>query len=128
MASIPVPLGSYYELLGGLHAADLNSTADQAIMVSGPKYIINQIIVTNASVTPTLAAGGLYTGASKAGAIVGSLQGYTGLTAPSKYINLTLLAVLTTDIRTENTLYFSLTTANGSACTGDLYIFGYVLP
>jgi hypothetical protein len=117
-------------LLGVLKGANLNTTADQPItIVSASKYQVTQILVTNASGTPSLAVGGFYTAASKGGtALVAATQVYSALTAASKFVNVTMLAILTTDVRTESTLYFSLTTAQGSAMTADIYVFGNPLP
>jgi hypothetical protein len=116
-----------YKLLGLLKGANLNTTSDQAITVlNATKYIIDKIIVTNASATPTLAAGGFYSAASKGGTvIVGTGQVFTALSAVTKFIALTL--ALTTDSLAAQTLYLSLTTANGSALTADVYIYGFVL-
>lgn len=116
-------------LLGSLKGANLNSTADQAIdvQVGGNRYYITRILVTNASATPTLAAGGVYTAASKGGsAIVANSQAYSSLTAPTKVLNLTL--AITDTAFSVSTLYLSLTTAAGSASTADVYVFGELLP
>jgi hypothetical protein len=116
-------------LLGVLHSANFNVTTDQAIAITAAKYIIRDIIVTNASVSLTTAAGGLYTAASKGGtAIVAAITTYTALSATTKWLSVTLAAILGTDIRTEATLYLSLTTAQGSAATADVYILGDALP
>lgn len=115
-----------YKLLGKLITANLNTTADQAIAIGAKKYIIDKIISTNASGTPTLAAGGFYSASSKGGtAIVGTGQVYTALSAASKFNVLTL--ALTTDSLTASQIYFSLTTANGSGVTVDLYVYGFEL-
>jgi hypothetical protein len=116
-------------MLGSLKGANFNSTADQAIPIGAPKYIIRKIVVVNASTSLTLAAGGIYTAASKGGtAIVSAVQLYSALTASTKFIDLTLAGILGTDVRTESTLYLSLTTAQGSAATADVFIIGDVLP
>lgn len=115
-----------YGIIGKLIGANLNTTSDQPfIMNTGiGTYIIDFIQATNKSATPTLAAGGIYTAASKGGtAVVASGQVYTGLSAANIVVNLTL-AVTTT--RTES-LFLSLTTANGSTCTCDMYVWGWVL-
>ncbi len=115
-------------LLGKLTSANMNSTADQAITINGTtKYLIRKIVVTNASTNLTLAVGGFYAAASKTTAIVANTQVYSALTAASKYVDLTLGALLTTDVRTETTLYLSLTTGQGGAATADVYIFGDML-
>jgi predicted solute-binding protein len=85
-----------------------------------------RIYVTNASTSLTLAAGGIYTATSKGGtAIVAAGQVYSALTSSSKTLQTTIAV---TDTRTESTLYLSLTTAQGSAATADVYVFADVLP
>lgn len=120
-------LGPYmrYGLLGSISVADFNTTADQSIVMAASAYILRRIIVENASVNLTTAQGGIYTQAAKAGtALVASTQAYTALTAAAKFLDLTLEAVCGTDVRTEATLYFSLTTAQGVAATARLWVFG----
>lgn len=112
-------------ILAVVHGVDLNSTSDQNIAIPSGKYIVRRVIVCNPSATPTLAAGGIYTGAGKTGSqVVSSAQVYTSLSAASKYLDLSLASIVGTDILTATTLYFSLTTANGSAATADIYIVG----
>lgn len=109
-------------LLGKKVSADMNSTSDQSITINSSNYIIRQILVTNASVSLTTSAGGVYTAASKGGtAIVANTQVYSALTSATKALDLTLN---NTDRRTETTIYLSLTTGQGSAATADVYIFG----
>ena len=115
--------------LGSIKTADFNSTADQAIPVNAGRYIIRRIVVNNASVNLTTAAGGVYTATAKGGtAVVAAAQVYAALTAAGKFADLTLAAVVGTDILTAATLYLSLTVAQGSAATADVYIFGDALP
>jgi hypothetical protein len=115
-------------LLGSIMAANMNSTGDQVITIPYARYIIRRIAVGNASISLTTAVGGLYTAASKGGTvIVAATQLYTFLTAVAKFLDLTLAAILGTDVRTESTLYFSLTTAQGAAATADLYVYGDIL-
>lgn len=116
-----------YGIIGKLITANLNTTADQVfVMNTGfTTYQIDRILATNKSATPTLAAGGIYTAASKGGSpIVAATQVFTTLSATNIVTALTL--ALTTSF-TANPLYLSLTTANGSACTCDMYIFGWML-
>ena len=117
-----------YRQLGQLISANMNSTADQSIAINGAKYIIDKVIVTNVSTSlgASVAAGGFYSAASKGGTIiVAAAQLYTVLTAASKFTALTM--ALTTDSLTANPIYFSLTTAHGSAATADIYVYGYIL-
>lgn len=118
--------GESQQYLGRLIGANMNSTADQAVPISSSKYIIRRVVVTNASANLTLAVGGIYTGASKGGTtIVANTQLYSALTASSKTLDLTLIAL--TDVLTSTTIYLSLTTAQGLAATADIYLFGDTL-
>lgn len=122
MSYLPNP----YRLLGKKIGADMNSTSDQPIAIGAAKYFVDKVIVTNASASLTLSAGGLYTAASKGGSLVlGSGQLFSGLTGSTKI--LTLTSLITTDVLTPSILYISLTTAQGSASTADWYIYGYEL-
>lgn len=115
-------------LLGSRTAADFNSTADQTISIAATKYIVRRIIVLNASISLTTAAGGIYPAAAKAGTpLVAASQVYSALTAATKYLDLTLASIVGTDTYNLGTLYFSLTTAQGAAATGDIYIFGDIV-
>ncbi len=111
-------------LLGFVIGANFNSTADQTIPITSSKYIIRRITVTNPSTNLTLAIGGFYAAASKTTALVANTQVYTALTGSTKYLDTTLGALVGTDVRTETTLYFSLTTAQGGTATADLWVWG----
>lgn len=119
------------KMIAKLVGANLNVTTDQAMVMFGAlKYIIRRIVATNVSTDISLGstAGGIYTAAAKGGTtVVGAGQLYTGLTAATKFIDLTLAAGVTSDTLAATQLYFSLTAANGSAATADIYVFGEVL-
>lgn len=111
------------DFLGRLISANMNTTSDQAIPIAASTYVIEKIIVTNASANLTLAAGGIYTATSKGGtAVVAGAQVYSALTGSTKFIALTIAAL--TDILTGANVYLSLTTGQGSAATADVYVFG----
>lgn len=120
-------------LLGTLIGANMNSTADQIItMFSNPsKFIIRRIVVANASISLTTAAGGVYTAASKGGvAVVASSQAYSSLTTSALFLDLTLStsgSASTTVKSSIPNLYLSLTTAQGAAATADVYVYGDIL-
>ena len=119
-------------LLGQLIGANMNSTADQQIVIfSAPaKYIIRRIVATNASISLSTAAGGVYPAVSKGGtAIVAAGQAYSGLTASGKFIDLTIASGYTSggDVLTVGSIYLSLTTAQGTAATADIYVFGDIV-
>lgn len=113
-------------LIASLIGADMNTIVDQAItLVGSTKYVIRRIIVANASINLTTAAGGIYTGVGKTGTIiVAAAQVYTALTASGKYLDLTLEAVVGTDLFTAATIYLSLTTAQGAPASADYFLFG----
>lgn len=119
------------QIIGKLTGANLNITTDQTIpIMNASKFVITKIIVTNASVDISggSTAGGVYPTTSKGGtAIVANSQTYTALSAATKYVALTLASVTTTDVYTVSNIYFSLTTGFGSACTADIYVYGYIL-
>lgn len=119
-------------LLGQLISANMNSTADQQITIfSAPaKYVIRRIVVTNASVSLTTAVGGIYPAVSKGGtAIVANSQAYSGLSAASKFIDLTIASGYTSggDVLTVKNIFLSLTTPQGAAATADVYVFGDII-
>lgn len=115
--------------LGRLKGANFNATTDQAIPINSSRYVVRKIVVNNASISLTTAAGGVYTAASKGGtALVAAGQVYSALTASTKFVDLTLEAVAGTDVVTATTLYLSLTTAQGAAATADIYVYGDALP
>ena len=111
--------------LGKLSSANMNITTDQAIVINSSNYIVRKITITNASVSLTTAAGGIYPTTSKGGtALVTAGQVYTVLTASTKFLDLTLAAGVGTDRNTSTNLYFSLTTGQGVAATADIYVWG----
>ncbi len=129
------PLGTSETVLAQLLDANFNTTNDQTIPIVGTitKFALTRIIVTNASLSLTTAAGGFYPQPSKGGtAIVANTQVYSTLTAASKLLNPTLTSfgsttVFDATILTSFSVYFSLTTGQGAGCTGDIYLCGIVL-
>jgi hypothetical protein len=118
------------DLIFTLKAANFNTTADQILTPAfNGKFRIKRIVVLNTSVSGmSTAVGGFYTAASKGGSgIIANTQVYTGLTNAATALELTLaLPNLVLDAGTS--LYFSLTTAHGSAATADIYVYGDVYP
>lgn len=123
---------------GSLPGANMNVTTDQPIVLSVPTaaFMIDQIVISNPSVSMTTAAGGFYTAASKGGvAVVSSGQAYSSLTtnAASTTGNAMLATIATAGNTTDfagylqtspiNTLYLSLTTGQGAAATADVRVY-----
>lgn len=114
---------------GELLGANMNITTDQAIPIVVPTgaYLISDVVATNASVSLTTAAGGVYTAISKGGtAVVASGQAYSTLTAAAaNAAGSSLLLTLNTPTAyyTASPLYLSLTTGQGAAATVDIRVF-----
>lgn len=127
---------SDYRIIAKLIGADFNVTTDQLlplqisdsdslISADAGDFIVDSIIVTNASTSLTTAAGGIYTAASKGGSVVvAAAQVYSALTAATKYVALTRATSATVDVYNQANLYFSLTTPQGAAATADIYVYG----
>lgn len=112
-------------LLGVLRSADMNSTADQPIVLGPKNYIIRRVIITGASEVLNVATGGIYTGPGKTGtALVPAAQTYSALTSPSKFIDTGQHLSTTTDTIVSGLLYFSLTSPQGGPANADIYIYG----
>jgi hypothetical protein len=113
--------------IGSLIGADMTITTDQSITLNGPgTYFPVAAIVTNASTTPVLAAGGIYQSASKTNVLFGSSGAtYTTLTSASLVRQLVASGNVVPSFSTTGTIYFSLTTGNALACTADVVVFGY---
>lgn len=113
---------SQIRVLGKLLGANMNTTTDQAIALGYGHAIVTDIVVTNASLSLTLATGGCYTGAGKTGTIiVAAAQAYSALTAAGLALKLVMavpVRVLTSQI------FFALTVAQGTAATADIYVLG----
>jgi hypothetical protein len=114
-------------VLCSIRSANFNITTDQTctIPASVTAWVPTSILVTNCSGTFTLAVGGVYPAASKAGtALVAAAQAYTALSGATVVLGLTLAANIATTRLTINTVYLSLTTSAGSAATCDFYVIG----
>lgn len=119
-------------LCGSLLGVNMNVTTDQPFnwfVPANQYYRLTKISAANASRTFAAgsAAGGVYTAAAKGGtAVVAAGQVYTGLAATlaTASLDLTLVSGVGTLGRYVNApLVFSLTTADGSAGTVDLFAY-----
>lgn len=127
ITNLSAPALGTNQLLFSLTGANMNTTADQAMTKAFTfnNFIIDRIIVTNASTSLTLAAGGVYTAASKGGtAVVANTQIYSALSAAGLTLNLTLAD---TSVRTGASLILALTTGQGGAATADFRVMGWAL-
>lgn len=114
-------------VLCSVRGANMNTTADQActIPASVTAWAPLSVLATNCTGTLTLAVGGFYPAASKAGTpLVAATQAYSALTTSAFVLVTTLAAGIATNRYTINTTYLSLTTAAGGAATCDIYLTG----
>lgn len=112
-------------LIAVLRHADMNTVADQEIVLGPDRYIIRRVIVGNASISLSTAVGGIYTDLLKFGSIiVPANQSYAALTSPEKFIDTSLGASVGTDTFTNQVVYFSLSTPQGALARADIYIYG----
>lgn len=116
-------------VLKKLTGANLNTTADQAITGLPAKYVLMGIYATNCSGSATTAVGGIYTAASKGGSqVIYNGQSFAALTGSTVLLPMSFAAGAMEVAYTAETLYFSLTTPQGSAMTCDIHVIGVSLP
>lgn len=129
-----VPAGTLMQV-GKLLGANMNSTADQAIALTGPAlFTVDSVVITNASTSLTTAQGGFYTAAAKGGSLLfgsSATSAYSYLTAASKSISgggsgnvLPAQSGQSVTMAASGSIFFALTTPQGGAATADIYVFG----
>ncbi len=114
-----------YGLIASASNVDMNAAADTNLTLKAGRYIIDRIVLENASLSLTTATAGLFTAAGGGGTTLAADQALAALTASTKFLELTKEAILGTDIRTETTLYLRVGTPQGAAATANLSIFGW---
>jgi len=124
--SHPQVLGSNQaiRLLAVFQGVNANATGDTVLpIIDATTYSVKNVVFTNASVSLTTAAAGLFTAPSASGAIVSNaaLSGLTGSTVVSER------TVASTAAQTGQNLYVNVGTAQGAAATFDVYVYGYDL-
>jgi hypothetical protein len=122
-------------VIGSLIGANMNTTADQAIPLTLPAgctdFSTLAIRVSNPSISLTTAVGGIYSATAKGGIAIGNgAQTYSALSAtgPNAAGSLMNMGLNTAYYRpslfaTPNTVYLTLTTAQGAPATCDFRIF-----
>ena len=116
-------------------SVNFNDTADVPLLLPTAitAFKLQQILITNASISMTAAVGGFYPQASKAGtAIVAASQVYSSLSTAAVLLQATLASFATANAFSASNLtawsiYFALTTPQGAAATADIYICGIPL-
>ena len=111
-------------LLGSAQSINCNATGDTAIpILNTSSYIILYVIATNASISLTTAAGGLFTGTAAGGTPLVTSAALSVLTSSTVASQRTVLAAGAAQ-NTSQTIYWNIATAQGAAATMDLLVYG----
>ena len=111
-------------LLAVATGVNVNATGDQAVLriINAQNYSVSNVVFTNASVSLSSAAAGLFTAPSAGGTGIvanAALSALTGSTIVSQR------TVASTATPTSQILYLNVGTAQGAAATMDVYVYGY---
>ena len=111
-------------LLGVATGVSVNATGDQAVIAinNSTNYSICNVVFTNASISLSTAAAGLFTAPSAGGTGIVANAALSGLTASTVVSQRT---VASTAIQSAQNLYLNVGTAQGAAATMDVYVYGY---
>lgn len=130
-----------YGLLAKVTGVNMNTTADTSIPLvlgSATKYALGATTsiattvvarLTNCSGAASTASGAIYTGASKSGTPFTPVGAFSTLSGqPTDMQNLAGTGGALTRTFVNNPLFFSLTVAQGTPTTCDLYVYGNPMP
>jgi hypothetical protein len=111
-------------LLAVATGVNVNATGDQAVLqvLNTTNYSVSNVVFTNASVSLTTAAAGLFTAPSAGGTAIVSNTALSALTSSTVVSQRT---VASTAIQSAQNLYLNVGTAQGAAATMDIYVYGY---
>lgn len=111
-------------LLGVATDVNVNTTGDQAVIAinNSTNYSVSNVVFTNASISLTTAAAGLFTSPSAAGTAIVANAALSALSSSTVVSQRTVAA---TGIQTGQKLYLNVGTAQGAAATMDVYVYGY---
>lgn len=100
-----------------------NATGDTVLpIINSSSFSVSAVICTNASISLTTAAAGLFTAPGAGGTAIvanAALSAMTGSTVVSAR------TVASTAASTVDYLYLNVATAQGAAATFDIYVIGY---
>jgi len=112
-------------LLASFQGVNVNATGDTVLPINNTNsYSVLSVIFTNASVSLTTAAAGVFTAPNAGGTGIvanAALSALTGSTIVSQR------TVAATTLQTGPNLYVNVGTAQGAAATMDVYVYGYDL-
>ena len=125
--SHPQVLGSNQaiRLLAVFQGVNANATGDTVLpIIDATTYSVKNVVFTNASISLSSAAAGLFTAPSAGGTAIVSNAALSGLTGSTVVSERT---VASTAAQTGQNLYVNVGTAQGAAATFDVYVYGYDL-
>jgi hypothetical protein len=112
-------------VLASFQGVNVNATGDTVLPINNTNsYSVSNVIFTNASISLTTAAAGVFTAPSAGGTGIvanAALSALTGSTVVSQR------TVASTALQTGQNLYVNVGTAQGAAATMDVYVYGYDL-
>jgi len=112
-------------LLASYQSVNVNATGDTVLPINNTSsYSVSNVIFTNASVSLTTAAAGLFTAPSAGGTAIVSNAALSAMTSSTVVSQRT---VASTAQQTGQNLYVNVGTAQGAAATMDVYVYGYDL-
>lgn len=112
-------------LLASYQGVNVNVLGDTVLpILNTTGYSVSNVIFTNASVSLTTAAAGLFTAPSAGGTAIVANAALSALSAASVVSQRT---VASTAAQTSQNLYFNVATAQGAAATCDVFVYGYDL-
>ena len=111
-------------LLAVFTGVNVNATGDTANLkiANASNWSVSNVVFTNASISLTTAAAGLFTAPSGGGTAIVANAALSALTSSTVVSQRT---VASTAIQTGDNLYINVGTAQGAAATMDVYVYGY---
>ena len=111
-------------LLAVATGVNVNATGDQATLsiINSSNYSVSNVVFTNASVSLSSAAAGLFTAPSAGGTGIVANAALSALSASTVVSQRT---VASTAIQSGQNLYLNGGTAQGAPATMDVYVYGY---
>ena len=110
-------------LLAYAQGVNLNATGDTVMpVIDSTTYSVKNVVLTNASISLTTAAAGVFTAPSAAGTAIVANAALSAATGPTVVSERT---VASTAAQSGQNLYVNVGTAQGAAATGDIYVYGY---
>lgn len=119
----PVNSSQAIRLLAVARGVNLNATGDTVLPLQcATTYSVSNVILTNASISLTTAAAGVFTAPAAGGTAIVANAALSAATGPTIVSQRTVASTATA---TGQSLYFNVATAQGAAATGDIFVYGY---